>query len=103
MPATDKKITNLNIKEKRIAAICAAPSILGKLGMLDGREAICFPGFEKYLKGALVSRNNVVTDENITTSKGPGTAIGFALELVKILKGEKAAKVLASSLKYKEK
>lgn len=95
-------LKKLNSDNKRIAAICAAPSILGNLGMLENREVICYPGYEKYLKGAIISRKNVITDENITTSKGPGTAIAFALELVKILKGEKAANTLASSLKYKE-
>ena len=96
-------LKNLDLKGKRIGAICAAPSILGKLGMLEDREAICYPGFEKYLKGAMISRKSAVTDGNITTSKGPGTAIGFALELVRLLKGEKTAKVLASGLQYKEK
>ncbi len=58
------------MQRKRIAAICAAPSILGKLGLLEGKKkAVCFPGFEESLKGADVLSDRVVTDGNITTSK----------------------------------
>ena len=71
-----------------IAAICAAPMILGKLGMLSGKEATCFPGFEGYLEGAVLSEKKVVTDANITTAKGMGCALDFGLELVAILKGK---------------
>jgi protein deglycase len=91
------------VDKRRIAAICAAPMILGKLGMLENMEAACFPGYEKYLKGAVLSRKAVVTDENITTSRGPGTAFAFALELVKILKGEETADKLARDMQYREK
>ena len=75
----------------RIAAICAAPMILGKLGLLCGKEAICFPGFEEYLEGARISEKKVVTDGNITTAKGMGCALEFGLELVAILKGRDVA------------
>lgn len=80
-----------------IGAICAAPSILGKAGMLKGREAICFPGFDKYLEGAKLSESKVVTDGNITTAAGAGVAIEFGLRLVEILCGrEKAQSVRAA-------
>lgn len=71
-----------------IGAICAAPSILGKKGLLDGKEAICFPGFEKFLTGANLSEKRVVTDGIFTTAKGAGVAIDFGLELVRVVKGK---------------
>lgn len=74
-----------------IGAICAAPSILGKKGLLKGREAICFPGFEKFLDGATLSEKKVVTDGIYTTAKGAGVAVEFGLELVKVLCGEEKA------------
>ncbi|BED92424.1 MAG: DJ-1/PfpI family protein [Candidatus Paraimprobicoccus trichonymphae] len=71
-----------------IGAICAAPTILGNLGALENKEACCFPGFERKLKGAILSNKPVCVFENIITAKGPGVALEFALELVKYLKGE---------------
>lgn len=71
-----------------VAAICAAPMVLGGLGLLEGRNATCYPGFEQYLKGAhLQTGKAVVTDGNITTGRGPAFSIPFALELAGILKG----------------
>ena len=80
----------LSAKEKglKIAAICAAPTALGKIGLLKGYKATCFPGLENELTGAECVDNIVITDGYITTSKGPATAMDFALELVKILKDE---------------
>lgn len=85
---------------KRIAAICAAPSILGKLGLLEGKKAVCFPGFEEDLKGADVLYDRVVTDGNITTSKGMGTSLDLGLELVRLLVGQEAARSLSDSTQY---
>ena len=70
-----------------VGAICAAPSILGKLGLLSGRNAICFPGFEQYLEGAHVQNKLCVTDGQFTTACGAGAAIAFGIELVKVLCG----------------
>ena len=70
-----------------IGAICAAPSILGKKGLLAGKNATCFPGFEKYLTGASLSAEKVVTDGNITTAAGAGVAVEFGLRLVEVLCG----------------
>ncbi|HHX13552.1 MAG TPA: DJ-1/PfpI family protein [Clostridiales bacterium] len=81
-------------QDKPLAAICAAPSILGGLGLLKGRNAVIYPGLEGKLTGAVVGRDNVVTDGNITTSKGPGTAMEFALELIRRLKGKDAAQTV---------
>ena len=75
---------------KIIAAICAAPMILGRAGLLAGREAICYPGFEKYLSGAVISEK-----------KGMGVALEFALELTKALYGKEKADEVASSVMAK--
>ena len=83
-------------QEKKIAAICAAPSILGELGMLDGRAACAYPSFEDQLGGAKVLREPVVTDGHITTGRGMGAAIPFALRLAEILCGEEKAEEVRS-------
>jgi protein deglycase len=85
-------------KNKWIAAICAAPYVLGKAGYLNGREATCYPGFENYLGGATVKKQNVVVSNNIITSRGPGTALAFAYEIVKVLKGEKMVEKLKKDM-----
>ncbi len=89
-------------KNKRIAAICAAPSVFGRLGMLKGRKAIAFPGFEKDLEGADIQYApvRVVTDGNVTTSRGMGTSIDLGLEIVKLLVGEEKAEELRRSTQY---
>ena len=88
-------------QEKRgIAAICAAPSVLGDLGFLKGKKAVCYPGFESRLTGAEVLAVPVVTDGHIPTSRGMGTAIAFALELTKRLKDEETAKQVGRSILY---
>lgn len=70
-----------------VGAICAAPSILGKRGLLSGRNAVCFPGFEQYLEGAHVQNKLCVTDGQYTTACGAGAAIEFGIELVRVLCG----------------
>lgn len=67
---------------KIVAAICAAPSILGHLGILEGRKATCFPGFEKELKGADCTAAHTETDGNVITGKGAGCAIEFGHAIV---------------------
>ena len=79
---------------KPIAAICAAPMVLGKLGLLKGRKATCYPGFEQYLEGAVCTGAMVEKDGNIITGKGPGAAMEFALAIVELLQGkEKVAEL----------
>ena len=85
---------------RKVAAICAAPSVLGDLGFLKGKKAVCYPGFESRLTGAEVLAVPVVTDGHITTSRGMGTAIAFALELTKRLKDEETAKQVGRSIIY---
>ena len=80
---------------KLIAAICAAPSALGKAGILAGKTAVCYPGLEKYLTGARIGHNIVETDGNITTAKGPAVTPFFALKLLEILEGKAMADEVA--------
>ena len=74
-----------------IAAICAAPSILGHKGLLDGRKAVCFPGFEEQLGNADIQGDAVVTDGNIITGCGAGAAMKFGFEIVKYIQSEVSA------------
>ena len=75
-------------ENKPIAAICAAPMVLGKLGLLKGRKATCYPGFENFLEGAEYTAAMVEKDGNIITGKGPGAAMEFALAVVELLQGK---------------
>ena len=87
---------------KFLAAICAAPMVLGKRGYLEGKRAVCFPGFEELLAGAVVdTENSLVRDGNIITAKGMGAAFDFGLELVKCFKDDEAAKKISSAVFYK--
>ena len=86
--------------EKYLAAICAAPSVLGMNGLLRGRKAICFPGFEDKLLGAQVMTDKVVTDGNIITAKGMGVAIELGLAILKALEGEETARKIAEAIQY---
>jgi len=82
---------------KLIAAICAAPYILGQMGLLNGKMATCYPGFEEELKGATISNDCTVTDGNIITGKGPGYAAQFALAIVDKLLGREKTEELEKS------
>ncbi|MBI4603622.1 MAG: DJ-1/PfpI family protein [Planctomycetes bacterium] len=83
---------------RRLAAICAAPIALGAAGVLQGKRATSYPGFEKELRGATCVQDRVVRDGNVMTSRGPGTAMEFALELVSELKSKDAAKALRAGM-----
>ena len=86
---------------KRLAAICAAPAvILGMNGFLQGKKAVCYPGMEDKLLGAEVQKAAVVTDGNITSSRGMGTAIAYGLEIIRLLQGEEAAAKMKTSVVY---
>lgn len=97
-PHVDRFINAVTKNGGRLAAICAAPLVLGRRGLLKGKEAICYPGFENELIGAKISKKSVVTDGNITTAKGMGAALGFATELVRIFCGEEKAKQLSEAV-----
>lgn len=86
---------------KKIAAICAAPSVLGAKGILEGKAATCYPGFEGVLKGAIIKSEDVVVDGNLITSKGMGTAIDFSLELISLLVDEETASKTAAAIQYR--
>ena len=81
-----------------IAAICAAPSVLGHNGLLKGKRATCFPGFESELAGATVCPDLAVTDGNVVTGKGAGAALPFALALLRYLKGAEASDKVKNAL-----
>lgn len=83
---------------KYIAAICAAPSILGEMHLLLGKRAICYPGFEKQLEGAIISNERVVLDGNILTAAGMGAALDMGLEIVRIFCGKEKADSLRSAV-----
>jgi len=70
-------VSACNEHGRLVCAICAAPSVLGHLGILEGKEATCFPGFEGELKGAALSKDPVAEDGNVITSRGAGTALLF--------------------------
>lgn len=88
-------------EKKNISAICAAPSVLGDNEILKGKHAICYPGFEERLKGAVIEEKNVVVDENIITSKGMGTAIDFGLAIIEKLVNQETALKLKAAICYK--
>lgn len=85
---------------KCLSAICAAPSIFGHRGYLEGRNACAYPGFDKELAGAKVSAGPVEVSGHITTSRGLGTAIPFALAIVERFCGREKAEELAKSVVY---
>lgn len=86
-------------KGEKVAAICASPMVLGGLGLLEGKNATAYPGFEQYLKGAtLQTEKAVVIDGNITTGRGPGLTIDFALSLVEQLAGKAKRDEVAAGL-----
>lgn len=85
---------------KTVCAICAAPSILGHRGLLKGKRAIAYPGFEDQLEGALVVYEPAVQDGNIITGRGMGCSIPFALKIVEHLAGAQASDEMAEKIVY---
>ena len=94
----NKLLVSQNNAGKPIAAICAAPSLLGRLGILEGKEATCYPGFEEYLQGAKVVDKRVATDGNVITGRGPGCTVEFALKTVEVLLGQAKRQEIAEAL-----
>ena len=99
---TDTLLTRTLQCGGKISAICAAPMILGKRGLLKGKKAVCYPGFEKHLEGAFVADTSLVTDGAITTAKGMGVAFEFGMRLVSELLSEKVALEIAASAQYRK-
>ncbi|MBR5297403.1 MAG: DJ-1/PfpI family protein [Parabacteroides sp.] len=83
---------------KIVAAICAAPMVLGGLGLLKGRNATCYPGFEPQLIGANITGEAVEISDNVITGKGPGLVMNFALALVAAIKSDAVAEEVAAGL-----
>ncbi len=97
-PFTDKIISAVLKNGGRLAAICAAPLIFGRRGLLDGKRATCYPSFEVELKGALTSSEGVVTDGNITTAIGMGAALAFSEELLRLVCGNEVQTRISKSI-----
>lgn len=93
-----KLILSFVEKGKPVAAICAAPMVLGKLGLLKGKKATCYPGFEQYLEGAECVKEHVVRDGNIITGMGPDAAMEFALTVVDLLAGKEKVDELVEAM-----
>ena len=93
-------LLQFNREGRKLAAICAAPSVLGMNGILKDKKATCYPGFEDKLGGAILTGNKVEKSANIITGKGMGTAIEFALCIIAELKGSELADEIAKSIQY---
>lgn len=94
----EKQLLSFGEQGRWIAAICAAPYVLGELGLLNGKMATCYPGFEKHLKGAETLYEEAVIADNIVTGQGAGPAMKFALKIVEALKGKDLAEELAQKM-----
>ena len=87
-------------EDKFVSAICAAPFILGKRGILNGKRASCYPGFENELKGATVTTDGCVRDGKIITARAMGKSHDFALEIVEALCGNETRQKLKDAVLY---
>jgi len=96
--AVIKIIREMNNVNKLIGAICAAPIVLAAAGVLNGRSAVCYPGYEKELGGAKIANVPYVVDSNIITGKGAGIALTFSLKIVEILNSRETAEKLRSAM-----
>ena len=84
-----------------LAAICAGPRVLAKIGALEGKNAVCYPGMEDQMGGAKIDNSCLsCVDGNIVTGRGPGAAIAFGLEVLRFMKGDAAAKKVAEGMTY---
>jgi 4-methyl-5(b-hydroxyethyl)-thiazole monophosphate biosynthesis len=100
-PDVQALLRKQNQAGRKLAAICAAPIALGALGLLEGKRATSYPGREKELLGATCVTDRVVRDGNVVTSRGPGTSMEFALELVSELRSKDAAEKLRAGMLVK--
>jgi 4-methyl-5(b-hydroxyethyl)-thiazole monophosphate biosynthesis len=86
--------------EKLIGAICAGPMVLGHLGLLRGKKATCYPGFEDQLDGAVYTAAPFTIDGNIITGKGPGATLAYAYALLGLFKGERVVEEMKKGMMY---
>lgn len=99
-PGVRRALTEQNAKGGRIAAICAAPLVLGSLGLLQGRRATCYPGFEKYMTGATYTAELFTTDGNITTGRGPAATLPYAYSILASFVGEEKTAEVRDGMIY---
>lgn len=92
------QIEKFDREKKQLAAICAAPLVYGNLGILDGKQVVCYPGFESYLKGADVLSVPVAESGNVITGRGPGAVLRFALKIVERMVSAEKANLLAKQM-----
>lgn len=98
-PGLREQLLRFQSEGKWIAAICAAPGVvLGQLGMLQGRTAVCYPGYEEMMKGASAGEGSSVVSDKIITSKGPGTVFSFAFTIIELLQSPHVASDVKSSM-----
>ncbi|MCR4901557.1 MAG: DJ-1/PfpI family protein [Butyrivibrio sp.] len=95
-------IADFDLKGKYLSAICAAPGVFGRKGILEGRKASVYPGLEGELKGAEVSFDEVSIDGHFTTSRGMGTAIPFGLAIIERLQGKEAADKMGKAIVFRQ-
>lgn len=96
-----KAVMEQNARGNMLGAICAAPMVLGGIGLLQGRRATCYPGFEKYLEGAEYTHELCTVDGNITTGEGPAAALPYAYTLLAALTDKQTADQIAEGMMYK--
>ena len=96
----DELIQKIYANNGFFAAICAGPMVLGKRGLLKGKKAVCYPGFEKELAGANIGTDKVVRDGRIITAVGAGAAVDFGLQLLAAVKDAAAAERVKKSILY---
>lgn len=97
-PVVQAAIDYCSENDRWIGAICAAPSILGHRGLLCGKTAVCYPGFEKDLEGAQIGNKGVVVDGRIITARGAGVAVDFGLTLVGAMCGAETQAQIRDSI-----
>ena len=95
-----KKIVTEFVNNKYVAAICAAPSILAGIGLLDGKKATCHPDYESQMSGAILTHMNVTVDGNIITGQGLGATFDFAFALVRLLMGAHVEESIKDTICY---
>ena len=95
-----EKVKEFDKNGKYISAICAAPTVFGHLGLLNGKKACCYPSMEDGLVGAEVIYDSTAVADHILTSRGMGTAIDFGLQIIARFQGEEAAKEMAEKIVY---
>ncbi|MDD6189164.1 MAG: DJ-1/PfpI family protein [Clostridiales bacterium] len=92
------KIKNAGEKGIALAAICAGPTVLHRLGLLKGVKAVCYPGMEEEMPGTIFGKAPACVDGKIITGRGPGAALEFGFELLRFFKGDEAVRAMGNSM-----